>query len=124
MKNGILENMGMNNDRKDMSLTGLVLWAPRFLVPMLALFFLPFALLYATSAIIEFIKPVLSDGDLAGGLVKGLHMGVVALTIYEMAQVVHQNTTKAAKRRMRSNASAAASRVSAASYTSHWYSNR
>lgn len=71
-------------------LMALIQAVPRLLVPMFALFFLSFALLYAFSAVIEFVKPILNDGDLIGGLVKGLHMGVVALAVYELAQVVHQ----------------------------------
>ncbi len=90
MKSEILENAEKNFEPGHAGLAGLVAWVPRVLVPTFALFFLSFALLYATSAVIEFVKPILSDGDLAGGLVKGLHMGVVALAVYELAQVVHQ----------------------------------
>jgi hypothetical protein len=64
---------------------------------MFALFFLSFAPLYATSAIFKFIKPVRSDGDLARELVEGLHMGVVALVLNEMAQAVHQEYNKCGK---------------------------
>ena len=97
MKDDILENTETNFAPGNTGLAALVEWVPRVLVPMFALFFLSFALLYATSAIIEFVKPILSDGDLVGGLVKGLHMGVVALAVYELAQVVHQEYDKSGK---------------------------
>ena len=62
----------------------------RIIVPMLTLFFLGFTLLYAGAAVIEFWSPILSNGDMIEGLVKGLHMGVVALAVYELAQIVHE----------------------------------
>jgi hypothetical protein len=61
----------------------------RIIIPMLTLFFLGFTLLYAGAAVIEFWSPILSDGDIIEGLVKGLHMGVVALAVYELAQIVY-----------------------------------
>jgi len=99
MKSDILDNQGTDPDYAptDTGLAGLVAWVPRVLVPTFALFFLSFALMFATSAVIEFLKPILSDGDLASGLVKGLHMGVVALAVYELAQVVHQEYDKSGK---------------------------
>ncbi len=90
MNNETLENHNTPMEEKTSVLVAMIQSVPRLLVPMFALFFLSFALLYASSAIIEFVKPILSDGDLIGGLVKGLHMGVVALAVYELAQVVHQ----------------------------------
>lgn len=90
MKSEALEDNGTAAQQKPSTLAGIIQSVPRLLVPMFALFFLSFALLYASSAIIEFIQPILSDGDLTSGLVKGLHMGVVALAVYELAQVVHQ----------------------------------
>lgn len=62
----------------------------RVIIPMLTLFFLGFTLLYAGAAVIEFWSPILSDGDMIEGLVKGLHMGVVALAVYELAQIVYE----------------------------------
>jgi hypothetical protein len=82
------------NARKTETIEEVLQWVPRLLVPAFALFFLSFALIYASSAIIEFVKPILENGDLVGGLVKGLHMGVVALAVYELAQVVHQEKDK------------------------------
>lgn len=63
---------------------------PHYLVPMFTLFFLAFALLYAGAAVVDFIRPILENGDVVTGLVKGLHMGVVALPAYELAQIVYQ----------------------------------
>ncbi len=97
MNSETFENNDTATPRKTSALAGLIQSVPRLLVPMFALFFLSFALLYASSAIIEFIKPILIDGDLTSGLVKGLHMGVVALAVYELAQVVHQEYDKSGK---------------------------
>ena len=90
MKDVTLENHNTNTEEKPPLLVAILQSVPRLLVPMFALFFLSFAMLYASSAFIEFIKPVLIDGDLTSGLFKGLHMGVVALAVYELAQVVYQ----------------------------------
>jgi hypothetical protein len=49
-----------------------------------------FALFYAGAAMIEFMRPILNNGDILDGLVKGLHMGVVALAVYELSQIVYQ----------------------------------
>src|SRR5258706_6827655 len=62
----------------------------RILVPAFAFFVLTFAMLYAGGAMIEFMRPILDNGDVIEGLVKGLHMGVVALAVYELAQIVAQ----------------------------------
>ena len=97
MKDETIENQDSNPEERPSGLAALIQSVPRLLVPLFALFFLSFALLYASSAIIEFIQPILSDGDLTSGLVKGLHMGVVALAVYELAQVVHQEYDKSGK---------------------------
>jgi len=97
MKSETIENHDADTEDKTSSVVAIIQSVPRVLVPLFALFFLSFALLYATSAIVEFIKPILSDGDLTGGLVKGVHMGVVALAVYELAQVVHQEYDKSGK---------------------------
>jgi hypothetical protein len=97
MKSETIENHETDTGEKTSSVVAIIQSVPRVLVPLFALFFLSFALLYATSAIVEFIKPILSDGDLTGGLVKGVHMGVVALAVYELAQVVHQEYDKSGK---------------------------
>ena len=62
----------------------------RLLVPLFTLFFLAFALFYAGAAMVEFLRPIVHDGDLVEGLVKGLHMGVVALAVYELSQIIYQ----------------------------------
>src|SRR3972149_11574459 len=97
MKSETIENHDAGAEEKISSLTAIMQSVPRMLVPLFALFFLSFALLYASSALVEFIKPILSDGDLTGGLVKGVHMGVVALAVYELAQVVYQEYDKSGK---------------------------
>jgi hypothetical protein len=97
MKDEAIENHDINAEERPTGLAALIESVPRILVPLFALFFLSFALLYASSAIIEFIQPILSEGDLTSGLVKGLHMGVVALAVYELAQVVHQEYDKSGK---------------------------
>ena len=97
MKSETIENHDTDTEEKTSGVVAIIQSVPRVLVPLFALFFLSFALLYATSAIVEFIKPILSDGDLTGGLVKGVHMGVVALAVYELAQVVHQEYDKSGK---------------------------
>lgn len=71
-------------------LTGL----PRLLVPLFSLFFLAFALLYATFAAVEFIRPTLEGKNLVDGLIKGLHMGVVALAVYELSQIIYEERDK------------------------------
>jgi hypothetical protein len=97
MKSEIIENHDTGTEEKPSGLAAVLESVPRMLVPLFALFFLSFALLYASSALVEFIKPILTDGDLTGGLVKGVHMGVVALAVYELAQVVHQEYDKSGK---------------------------
>ena len=62
----------------------------QLLVPMFTIFFLVFTLLYAAAATVEFLRPIMQDGDLIEGLVKGLHMGVVALAVYELSQIIYQ----------------------------------
>jgi hypothetical protein len=97
MKSETIENHDTDTEEKTSGLAAIIQSVPRILVPLFSLFFLSFALLYASSALVEFIKPILSDGDLTGGLVKGVHMGVVALAVYELAQVVHQEYDKSGK---------------------------
>lgn len=47
----------------------------RAIIPIFSLFFLAFALQYADSAMFQFWRPVITNGDLVEGLVKGLRMG-------------------------------------------------
>ncbi len=95
MNNQTLYNIKQDASQKIATLESMITWVPRLLVPLFSAFFLSFALLYAGAAIVEFVRPIINDGDLVGGLVKGLHMGVVALAVYELAQVIHRNTTRA-----------------------------
>ena len=77
-------------ETRTFSVDWLILKVRHLIVPGFTLFFLGFALLYAGSAMIEFLRPILTDGDIIEGLIKGLHMGVVALAVYELAHIVYQ----------------------------------
>lgn len=63
---------------------------PRLFVPAFTILFLAFALIYTFYAVTEIVMPLFENGDLTKGLFKGLHTGVVALAIYELAEIVHQ----------------------------------
>jgi len=63
---------------------------PRLFVPAFALLFYAFSFCFALSAVVEFAIPILERGDFVEGLIKGLHTGVVALAVYELAEIVHQ----------------------------------
>ena len=65
---------------------------PRVFVPAFALLFFAFSICFAVAAVVEFALPILENGDFLGGLIKGLHTGVVALAVYELAQIVHQES--------------------------------
>ena len=62
---------------------------PRVFVPLLSLLS-SLAVCLRGSALVQFAQPIIQDGDFVQGLVKGLHTGVVALAVYELAQIVHQ----------------------------------
>lgn len=86
-----LSRVKLNVTRPRMPVIGRILASiPRVIVPMFTVFFLVFALLYVGAAMVEFVRPILDSGDLVSGLVKGLHMGVVALPVYELAQIIYQ----------------------------------
>jgi len=72
------------------ALDRLITALPRLFVPAFALMFFCFSVCFAISAAIEFARPILEDGDFLEGLVRGLHTGVVALAVYELAEIVHQ----------------------------------
>lgn len=97
MKTEAIENRDAIVNEKTSGIAAAIQAVPSLLVPLFALFFLSFALLYVSSALFEFIKPIIEEGNLTSGLVKGLHMGVVALAVYELAQVVHQEYDKSGK---------------------------
>ena len=63
---------------------------PRVFVPVFALCFFALSVCFLMLALAEFAAPILERGDFMEGLVKGLHTGVVALAVYELAQIVHQ----------------------------------
>jgi len=63
---------------------------PRIFVPVFALMFFALSVCFMVLALAEFAAPILESGDFMEGLVKGLHTGVVALAVYELAQIVHQ----------------------------------
>jgi len=63
---------------------------PRVFVPAFALLFFVFSICFAVSAVVQFALPILESGDFLGGLIKGLHTGVVALAVYELALIVHE----------------------------------
>lgn len=74
----------------DLSLGRLNTAVQRVIIPMFSLFFLGFALLFAASALFQFLWPIITNGDIIDGMIKGLNMGVVALAVYELAQIVYQ----------------------------------
>jgi len=63
---------------------------PRIFIPVFALCFFALSVCFMLLALAEFAAPILERGDFMEGLVKGLHTGVVALAVYELAQIVHQ----------------------------------
>jgi hypothetical protein len=63
---------------------------PRIFIPLFALCFFALSTCFLIVALFEFAGPILERGDFMEGLVKGLHTGVVALAVYELAQIVHQ----------------------------------
>ena len=77
-------------EAKAFSLDWFIVKARHIIVPGFTLFFLGFALLYAGSAMMELLRPIAADGNIADGLIKGLHMGVVALAVYELGHIVYQ----------------------------------
>jgi hypothetical protein len=72
------------------ALNRLITGLPRIFVPVFALMFFALSVCFMLLALAEFAVPILEDGDFMEGLVKGLHTGVVALAVYELAQIVHQ----------------------------------
>jgi len=62
----------------------------RVFVPAFSLLFSGFSVCLAFAAVAEFFQPILGDGDFLEGLIRGLHTGVVALAVYELAEIVHE----------------------------------
>jgi len=63
---------------------------PYAFVPLFALFFFALSICFSITALVQFVRPVIEKGDLMQGLLEGLHTGVVAVAVYELAQIVHQ----------------------------------
>jgi hypothetical protein len=72
------------------ALNRIITTLPRIFVPVFALMFFALSVCFMMLALAEFAGPILERGDFMEGLVKGLHTGVVALAVYELAQIVHQ----------------------------------
>jgi hypothetical protein len=77
-------------DPQRLSLRAIMHTVQRLLIPMLTLFFVAFTLLFALAAFVEFLSPIIANGDVIEGLLKGLHMGVVAFAVYELSQIVYE----------------------------------
>lgn len=63
---------------------------PYAFVPLFALFFFALSVCFSIMALYQFVQPLIAHGDLIQGLLEGLHTGVVAVAVYELAQIVHQ----------------------------------
>jgi hypothetical protein len=102
MTNGVSDSIAASAQRGRTSLRGIMHAVQSFIVPMLTVFFLVFTFFYAGAALIEFVSPILNQGNVIEGLIKGLNMGVVALAVYELAQIVYEEyeTTDARNGRM------------------------
>jgi hypothetical protein len=72
------------------ALNRLIILLPRIFIPVFALLFLAMSVAFAVQALMDFVAPIFNGENLMDGLVKGLHTGVVALAVYELAQIVHQ----------------------------------
>jgi hypothetical protein len=70
---------------------------PAAFVPLFSTLFLGFAVFYMLSAVYEFVLPILEEGNVTKGLVKGLHTGVVALAVYELSEIVAQEYNHAGR---------------------------
>jgi hypothetical protein len=78
----------------------------RVFVPTFALLFYSFSVCFALAAVVQFVLPIAENGDFLQGLIKGLHTGVVALAVYELAEIVyeeydHEGRTRNALARIR-----------------------
>jgi len=56
---------------------------PYAFVPLFALFFFALSICFSIMALLQFVRPVIENGDLIQGLLEGLHTGVVAVAVYE-----------------------------------------
>lgn len=71
-------------------LNRVIIALPRIFIPAFAMLFLAMSVAFAVISLLDFAAPLLKGGDVMDGLVQGLHTGVVALAVYELAQIVHQ----------------------------------
>lgn len=71
-------------------LNRMIVALPRLFIPAFAMLFLAMSVSFAIMSLVAFVDPILHGGDIMDGLVQGLHTGVVALAVYELAQIVHQ----------------------------------
>lgn len=72
------------------ALNRLIVVLPRVFIPAFAMLFLAMSVSFAVMALVDFVAPIFNGGNFVDGLVQGLHTGVVALAVYELAQIVHQ----------------------------------
>ena len=72
------------------ALNRMIILLPRLFIPVFALLFLALSVAFAVLALTDFVAPIFNGKSLMDGLVEGLHTGVVALAVYELAQIVHQ----------------------------------
>lgn len=71
-------------------LNRMIVTLPRIFIPAFAMLFLAMSVSFAIMSLVAFVDPIVHGGDFTDGLVQGLHTGVVALAVYELAQIVHQ----------------------------------
>jgi hypothetical protein len=79
------------------ALNRMIILLPRIFIPVFALLFLVLSVAFAVQALMDFVAPIFNGENLMDGLVKGLHTGVVALAVYELAQIVHQEYEQGGK---------------------------
>jgi len=79
------------------ALNRMIFLLPRIFIPVFALLFLVLSVAFAVQALMDFVAPIFNGENLMDGLVKGLHTGVVALAVYELAQIVHQEYEQGGK---------------------------
>jgi len=72
------------------ALNRMIVVLPRIFIPAFAMLFLAMSISFAVMAFVDFVSPLFNGGNFVDGLVEGLHTGVVALAVYELSQIVHQ----------------------------------
>jgi hypothetical protein len=89
MHSDAVVNSTMNTSSASL-LNRVIAMLPRIFIPVFALLFLALSVAFAVLALVDFVAPIFNGKNLMDGLVEGLHTGVVALAVYELAQIVHQ----------------------------------